>query len=270
MELGAQPVGDSEFHRAFELMNAIDERTAERLEPTPYGPVIVHERLNRVHDLNFLRADHPGDATADELAAEAERVQGAAGIGHRRINLSDEATLDRLQLRFVDLGWSPERFVLMVQRREPDRPAEAEVKEVDEPTLRPVWAEGIRRLPHGQDEEVVRQILEHRRLIAGALPTRFFATPSGSRLVAHCELYSSNGTAQIENVVTLAEFRRRGFARALVLRAAAEAKEAGNDLVFLVADADDWPRKLYERLGFETIGRYGRLLRLLPGGPSSP
>src|SRR5262249_61671746 len=76
----------NEFERAFALMDGLDERSAERLEPTPYGPVLVHTRLSRVHDLNFLRAAEPGDATAEELAAEAERVQGAAGIGHRRGN----------------------------------------------------------------------------------------------------------------------------------------------------------------------------------------
>jgi ribosomal protein S18 acetylase RimI-like enzyme len=260
----------SEFDRAFALMDELDDRTAERLAPTPYGPVLVHERLDRVHDLNFLRAERPGKATADALAAEAERVQGAAGIGHRRVNVRDAATLDRLQSRFVELGWSPERFVVMVQRRDPDRPSEAEVQEVDEPTLRPVWAAGIRREPHGQDEVVVQQILEHRRLIAEALPTRFFAAAAGGRLVAHCELYAAGGTTQIENVVTLSEFRGRGFARALVLRAAAEARANGSDLVFLVADADDWPRRLYERLGFDTIGRYGRFLKLLRPAASSP
>jgi hypothetical protein len=40
-----------------------------------------------------------------------------------------------------------------------------------------------------------------------------------------------------------------------VLRAAAEARSSGADLVFLVADADDWPKELYGRLGFDTIGR---------------
>ncbi len=240
-------------------MDALDDRTAERLVPTPYGPVLVHERLNRVHDLNFLRGDQAGAASADELAGEAERVQAAAGIGHRRVNVRDEASLARLEPGFVRLGWSPERFVLMMRRREPDRPGQAEVREVDEPTLRPLWAEAIRHEPHGKDERLVQQILGHRRLIARAIPARFFAAEADGRLVAHCELYAENGVAQVENVATLPAFRGRGLARALVLRAAEEA--AGADLVFLVADADDWPHKLYERLGFDTIGRYGRFLK---------
>src|SRR6266566_875448 len=152
----------SEFERAFALMDRLDERTAERLEPTPYGPVLVHARLNRVHDLNFLRAVKSGDATAEELAAEAERVQGAAGIGHRRVNVRGEKLRERLEPQFVRLGWEPQRFVLMVQRRGPDRPAKHEVREVDEPTMRPLWAEGISSQPWAS-EPLVQQILEHRR-----------------------------------------------------------------------------------------------------------
>src|SRR6476619_6333528 len=127
------------FDRAFALMDRIDERTAERLEPTPYGPVVVDTRLARVHDLNFLRAEEPENATAAELATEAERVQAAAGIGHRRVNIRTEEQRERLEPQFVSLGWQPERFVLMVQRREPDRQAEHEVREVDEQTLRPFF-----------------------------------------------------------------------------------------------------------------------------------
>ena len=250
-----------EFERAFALMDRLDERTAEQLEPTPFGPVLVHTRLNRVHDLNFLRAEEPGDATAEELAAEAERVQGAAGIGHRRVNVRSEEERKRLEPGFVALGWEPARFVLMVQRRAPDRPAEHDVREVDEPTLRPLWAEAIRTQPHGKDETLVEQIVEHRRDVGKAIPTRYFVAEVGGRLVAHAELYSEHGVGQVENVFTLPDYRGRGLARALVLRGVAESHAAGNDLTFLVADADDWPQRLYEELGFETVGRYARFLK---------
>ena len=251
----------SEFDRAFALMDRIDERTAERLEPTPYGPVVVDTRLARVHDLNFLRAENPGNATAAELAAEAERVQGPAGIGHRRVNIRVEEQRERLEPQFVALGWQPERFVLMVCRREPDRPAEHDVREVDEQTLRPLWAEAIRSEPHGKDEALVQQILEHRRDVGQVIPTRLFAAEVDGKLVAHTELYSEDGVGQVENVYTLADYRGRGLARSLVLRGVAESHTAGNELTFLVADADDWPQRLYEKLGFEIVGRYARFLR---------
>ena len=149
----------------------------------------------------------------------------------------------------------------MVRQRGPDRPADHNVREVDEPTLRPLWAEAIRLDPHGKDEKVVEQILEHRRDVAEAIPTRFFAGEADGRLVAHTELYCEDAVGQVENVFTLPDYRGRGLARSLVLHAVAESHAAGNDLTFLVADADDWPQRLYEKLGFETVGRYARFLK---------
>jgi ribosomal protein S18 acetylase RimI-like enzyme len=251
----------SEFERAFALLDRITERTAERLEPTPFGPVLLHTRFNRIHDLNFLRADQPGDATAEELAAEAERVQGAAGIGHRRVDLRDEAQRERLEPEFVRLGWEPQHFVLMVQRRGADRPAEWEVREVDESALRPLRAEETRHEPHGTDETFAQQLLEHRRDVCKAVATRLFAVEADGKLVAHADLHSEAGVGQVENVATLPEYRGRGLARSVVLRAVAESQAAGNDPTFLVADADDWPRRLYARLGFETVGRYARFFK---------
>lgn len=254
----------TEFARAFALMDELDTRQAERLEPTPYGPVVVHERLWKVHDLNFVRAEEPGEATAEELAAEAERVQGQAGLGHRRVNLRDAAAIERLEPEFAALGWKAERFVLMALHGEPDKPAVAPVREVDGRELRPLWAEATRRFPHGKDEALLQMILDHRRLVAEAMPTRYFAVEADGKLVAHTELYSYDGVGQVENVVTLDEYRGRGFARALVLRAVEASREEGNDLTFLVADADDWPQQLYEKLGFETVGRYARYFKALP------
>ena len=154
--------------------------------------------------------------------------------------------------------------MVMVQRRGPDRPAEHEVREVDEPTLRPLWAEAIRSEPHGQDETLVQQILEHRRDVGRAISTQLFAAEADGKLVAHTELYSEDGVGQVENVFTLPDYRGRGLARSLVLHAVAESRAAGNELTFLVADADDWPQRLYEKLGFETIGRYARFLKPSP------
>jgi ribosomal protein S18 acetylase RimI-like enzyme len=252
----------TEFERAFALMDRLDERSAERLEPTPFGPVLVHERLDRVHDLNFLRAERPGGASAEELAAATERVQGAAGIRHRRVNLRSEEERRRLEACFIAIGWEPQHFLLMAHRGEVGRrPGLDAVREVDEPALRALWAAGIRAEPYGKNEEVVQQLLEHKRVIEAAIPTRFFAAGIDGELVSHAELYSEDGVGQIENVVTLPEFRGRGLASAVVARAVRESQAAGNDLTFLVADADDWPQRLYERLGFEAIGRYGRFLR---------
>ena len=147
-------------------------------------------------------------------------------------------------------------------------------------------AEAIRNEPHGKDETLVQQILEHRRDVGEAIPTRLFAGEADGRLVAHTELYCEDGVGQVENVFTLPDYRSRGLARSLVLHAVAESHAAGIEFTFLVADADDWPQRLYEKLGFETVGRYARFLKQLvpasaggamsealkssPGGSSDP
>ena len=69
---------------------------------------------------------------------------------------------------------------------------------------------------------------------------------------AYCELYSDGQTAQIENVFTLDRFRKRGLARAVVSKALEVAQ--GHELIFLIADQDDWPKELYRKLGFDDVG----------------
>jgi ribosomal protein S18 acetylase RimI-like enzyme len=54
--------------------------------------------------------------------------------------------------------------------------------------------------------------------------------------------------------MTLEPFRGRGLAKAVVTRALVESGAAGNDFTFLVAEAEDWPKQLYRKLGFETVG----------------
>ena len=151
----------------------------------------------------------------------------------------------------------------MAQHREPARTVDlGAAEEVDRLDLEEAWATGMRS--DGLSEEVVRELLAHKELIAASTPTRYFAARTDGAIGSYCELHTDGPTAQVESVMTLHEHRGKGLASAVVLRAAAAAREAGADFVFLVADRDDWPQKLYERLGFDPIGRgYARYLRRL-------
>ena len=72
------------WQRAIVFMRAVDARTAESVVPLRWGRAQINQRLNRVHDLNFLIADRVENADAADLDAEAERIQGDAGFSHRR------------------------------------------------------------------------------------------------------------------------------------------------------------------------------------------
>jgi predicted GNAT family acetyltransferase len=101
----------------------------------------------------------------------------------------------------------------------------------------------------------VRQLVAAQLGRGEAVDVRYFAIRSNQQVAAYCELFSRNEIGQIESVMTLKEFRGRGFGKAVVARALAESKAASHELTFLLADADDWPREFYRKLGFEEIGR---------------
>jgi predicted GNAT family acetyltransferase len=76
-------------------------------------------------------------------------------------------------------------------------------------------------------------------------------------VLSRADLYldAGSGVAQIEDVLTNPAHTGRGYARAIVADGLRRARAAGCDLVFVVADAQDWPKHLYARLGYATTGR---------------
>ena len=166
--------------------------------------------------------------------------------------------------------WLVERNVFMALRRPRDRaPAPGLAREVDAETLLVAEAASVREEPYGRDEEVVQQLLGMRTCLAGAVPSaRFFVGAADGADAAVTTLYSDGRTAQIEDVATLRDYRRRGLARATVSMAIDAAVEMGHDFIFIVADDDDWPKDLYGRLGFDPIGRAWAFVRPGPEHPA--
>jgi GNAT superfamily N-acetyltransferase len=219
-----------------------------------FGTALLYEELPRVWSLNYVLVERNLDtATAEALAAEADELLGGAGLRHRKVEVLDEAAGERLAVEFQALGWHIERDLVQPHRRPADREVDVSfVEEVDTETLAPVWAEAMRK-DFGSDDDVIRQLTEHKRVLAddGA---RFFAARLDGVLASYCDLYSDERTAQIEAVQTLERFRNKGLARAVVSGALAASEAEGHDLTFLLADQADWPKQLYEKLGFDVVG----------------
>jgi ribosomal protein S18 acetylase RimI-like enzyme len=225
-----------------------------------FGLVVSMPERPLRHDSNYLlvEGDPPG-ADAESLAAEADRIQGAAGLRHRCVMFRDATAGERCERGFEALGWRTSRGIVMAHRRPPDRPAGmAEAIRTDAASLRAAREEAILRYPWGTPE-TARQLLSVRDLIP--VETRHFAVFVDGEPASWAESYLEGGVAQIEAVATRERFRNRGYASAVVLRALADARAAGAGLVFLCADADDWPKDLYRRLGFDGIGRYIKFTR---------
>jgi len=255
-----------ERERIVGFIRLLSDRAAARTEPFSFGVAHFHDGLPRVWSRNYLIAENNLEgATAELLAAEADRILGGAGLAHRKVEVNDEHAGAHLERGFRDFGWEVHCDVLMVARREPDRPIDTSlVEEVGADDLEPAWEAGTRTERYGGDPEVVRQLVANKRVIMDAVDTRFFAVRVGGEIASYCDLYSDSGTGQIEAVMTLEPYRNRGLARSTVTRAFEESRAAGNDLTFLMADRDDWPVRLYGKLGFDEIGRVYEFVRPSP------
>jgi RimJ/RimL family protein N-acetyltransferase len=200
-----------------------------------------------VYDMNYVRAEQL--APADQLIAEAEQLMG--DYFHRRVIL--ERADGDAAIGFRAHGWTVVPHLIMARTREPDRRVDASmVREVSFPELAEARHEVTVGEPWG-DDEISSLLDDAKRLIMGAVPTRFFAAFADGEVAAYCEVRSDGGVAQVEDVNTLPRFRGRGLGRAVVQQAADEARVT-NDIVYLEALAEDWPRQLYAKLGFDVIG----------------
>jgi GNAT superfamily N-acetyltransferase len=257
----------TDLERAAAFEEGLRDATAERLVPCRFGTALFNDSLPRVWSLNLLRADG-STAGAEDLVAEAERVQGDAGLRHRRVLVTNAEAGQRLEPRFNALGWKTDAFLFMAPGRNPSRDVDTSAAvEVDREALVPVREQILREWLTDPDDETIRQVQESERLVARAGNARHFAVLVDGVAVSGTDLYSDGLTAQIEDVSTLPDHRGHGYASAVVMRALEEARAGGHGFVFLTADARDWPKELYRRLGFEPLGeKYAYLLT--PAGPA--
>jgi RimJ/RimL family protein N-acetyltransferase/predicted GNAT family acetyltransferase len=226
---------------------ALQDAAAEQRVLATHGVGLFAPSVREVYDMNYVRAEQP--APADELIADADRLM--EDYFHKRVILEradgDTATGFRAH------GWTVVPHLIMALRREPDRRADTSmVREVPFADLTAARREVTAGEPWGGDE--ISSLLDDaKQLIVRAVPTRFFAALADGHIAAYCEVRSDGTVAQIEDVNTLPRFRGLGLGRAVVQHATDEARMT-NEIVYLEALADDWPRELYTKLGFDVVG----------------
>jgi ribosomal protein S18 acetylase RimI-like enzyme len=272
---------ERDLQKAITFMEGVEDRAAESSTPVEGGTLIANTRFPNVYSLNFLRL-HPEDGPRDAGAAArlAHRLQGELQLTHRRVLVNDGAIGAELAPGFRALGWLADRLEVMAWRGSLERVHHAEddvgrieaeefpEDEISEARRRYYgWRGGTPGTP--LTEQVVDQLVEARRATAAAVRVRNVAAAAEGQLVSFCDLYSAPGIAQIEDVGTIEPFRRRGLSRAVMRKALELALAEDPDLVFLVADGEDWPKEFYRRLGFDSLGDIWEFT-LLPDPPAAP
>ncbi|MBI5106810.1 MAG: GNAT family N-acetyltransferase [Solirubrobacterales bacterium] len=228
-----------------------------RVVEADWGRAFLDPDIPSVHDANFLWADP--DADGAEVARHADRLLGGAGMEHRRILVAEPTGLDVP-------GYARAVHVFLALEGEPPEPRVAvEVAGIED--VLPAQERYLRTDPGNtwaRDEAVRAQMLAHHAAEGRSVDEQLHVVRDRGEVVAWAKLWRKDAVAQIEDVVCLASHRGRGYGRAVVCSAARAARDA--ELVFIVAEEDDWPVGLYRRLGFAEIGRMRVLTRQAPTG----
>ena len=105
------------------------------------------------------------------------------------------------------------------------------------------------------------QLGDRVQTVQRAADATYLAVRAESRVIARADFYLRGGTAQVEEVLTDPGHRGQGHASTLVHHALHLARRRGAEVVFLLAEADNWPQQLYRRLGFTDTARTSQFSR---------
>jgi ribosomal protein S18 acetylase RimI-like enzyme len=236
-----------ELARAYTFM-ARGDMGGTREVKSPLGTAVYTDELPGRLDGNYLRLERY--AEPEEVVAEAKRLERAL------IFVPDPDLGGKLAPWFSEQDWRIDRHLVMAQLREPARTADLSlVRELEEEALRPARRRLLEDQPWATPEKV-EQLFKAKALIGKRVTASFFGVELDGEVVSYADLYVNGADAQVEDVGTLPEHRGRGYATVVILQAIEQARVAGADFVFLVADAEDWPKKLYRKLGFDDLGHY--------------
>jgi ribosomal protein S18 acetylase RimI-like enzyme len=257
---------DGRFERALAFERSMHSAVG-RVISADWGQAFVHPEIGRCHEENLIwGVGDAGGLDAAALDSQAERLLGGAGLGHRAIVLED-GTADRLWDGLVARGYDARRNLFLAHDGEPPPAPATPVHEVGIDALLAAERHYLATDPetaYARDEGVRADILEHHRTYGSAgAGERIFAVLDGEAVAAWCKLWTRDGVAQVEDVVCLAEHRGRGHGRAVTAAATRAALDEDPELLFIVAHEDDWPKDLYGRLGYRTVGHIGQFTRLV-------
>ncbi len=235
----------------------------------PEGWVAHTPRLSQVWALNQLRLKSAvGARRVLQLAEEHQ-----ADLPYRHLVIEDEGTVAELAAGVAPaVGWHHERLALMVLG--PDQPGSApgleassgtggaavtELTQAEADQLSWCWLE--EDFPSA-GPDVLAELRECSHLEARMWAERRLGVrDGGGRAVAMLKLRRHGVMAWIEDVYTLPAHRGQGYARSLLSQGIGLLASGRPDMVFIVADDNDWPKDLYRDVGFRPVGPFWQVHR---------
>jgi ribosomal protein S18 acetylase RimI-like enzyme len=246
------------------------ESLAETCDRTPWGVLISDARYPTIYDANHAGILEPAPGLElEELRAVLHPLLRRAGATHEHIEVMDasdpcpatDALLAEQQRVTSDV-------VMRYEGHGADPVSDAVVEEMwaSDAEFWRVYRDSRNEFGEALSAEVIDQLVARDLDVYVPAGMRFFAGRIDGEIAGFTSLIPGGDAAYVDNVVTLSAYRRRGVASTTVTRALAEADEQGFGTVFLLAEENGDPQRLYERLGFRVISRAMGFTRpLLPG-----
>jgi ribosomal protein S18 acetylase RimI-like enzyme len=246
--------------------DALAEAGAE-LIPTRFGRVIRQAAFPHVYDANLVRRARLREDTLDEALELFAQPLRAVGARHLQLTLDGADVPDALAPLLRRRGFVRDRLIAMTLdgpllkprapgvtlRRVPDEaPWDSFAYAMDRMNREEAWY-----APSVSMEIVGSMRAKSER---GALDV--YVAEKDRRVVGTVGLAIHRGVGSIFSVGTLPDARRRGVGRTLVIDTVERAQEAGADLVYLIARAEDSPKDMYRKLGFHAELGFDVWLRL--------
>jgi ribosomal protein S18 acetylase RimI-like enzyme len=244
--------------RAREFHHANQAAVCDVQEPWAHGTVLRATRHPTYYSFNLVRVEEEPAMDAAELAAFADSALD--GLEHRRIDfevikpgLARRSDLERLGWKATSLLWMHHRDPSAVTAGEEIEVEEAPYEAAD--ALRLAW-----HLEDSAESAYDESFREGAREIAMSRDARLLIVREHGEPVSFAQLERFGDGAEISQVYVHPDHRGQGRGTAMTRAAIAASADARD--VWIVADDEDRPKRLYERLGFRPVHRSMELLRL--------
>ena len=237
--------------RAREFWRAHQEAVCDLRKPWAHGTILRASRHPSYYSFNLVRVEDDPGLDAAELAAVADGA--LAGLQHRRIDFEQIEPAQARRADFEQMGWKT-TALLWMHHTDPAAVDAGEGFEVHQAPYEA--ADGLRLAWNKEDfqdyafDESFRAGAQE---VAEAREVRVLVVRDGGEPIAFAQIERSGDQAEITQVYVHPDHRGSGRGTAMT-RAAIRAAAGVGDL-WIIADDEDRPKRLYERLGFRPVCR---------------